>query len=283
MTSNELLFAVFPYVAFALLLVVTVLRWRLHPFTVSSLSSQLLESRRLYWGSVSFHWGLSLILLGHLAALLVPRGFELWNGAPLRLYLLEATGLALGLWAAFGLGVLASRRFGNARIRAVSTPMDHVVLAIIGIQIVTGIWTAVGYRWGSFWAPPSSCRTSGRSSSSTRSPNTSIRSRSCCSCTHSCSGCSSPSSPSPASCTSSRCRWVISPGHGSELSGCGRPRGPTIRRRTETSNELAEQEVSEGRTGTLHVVHMDMPDRVDRQLLPAHCGVGGRVRHPERY
>ena len=151
MTSNELLFAVFPYVAFALLLVVTVLRWRLHPFTVSSLSSQLLESRRLYWGSVSFHWGLSLILLGHLAALLVPRGFELWNGAPLRLYLLEATGLALGLWAAFGLGVLASRRFGNARIRAVSTPMDHVVLAIIGIQIVTGIWTAVGYRWGSFW------------------------------------------------------------------------------------------------------------------------------------
>ncbi|MCP4224093.1 MAG: respiratory nitrate reductase subunit gamma, partial [Actinomycetia bacterium] len=106
MSSNDLLFAVFPYVAVALAVIVTIVRWRQHPFSVSSLSSQLLESRRLYWGSVSFHWGLVLVLVGHLLALIVPQGFEIWNGAPLRLYLLEATGLALGLWAAFGLGIL---------------------------------------------------------------------------------------------------------------------------------------------------------------------------------
>lgn len=151
MSANDLLFGVFPYVSLALLVVVTVIRWRVHPFTVSSLSSQLLESRRLYWGSVPFHWGLSLVLLGHLVALIIPRSFELWNGASLRLYALEATGLALGVWAGFGLVVLAYRRFTNRRIRAVSTPMDHVVLTILGIQIFTGIWTAVGYRWGSFW------------------------------------------------------------------------------------------------------------------------------------
>ncbi len=110
MSTNDLLFGVFPYVAVALLVIVTIARWRLHPFSVSSLSSQLLESRKLYWGSIPFHWGLSLILLGHLMALIVPRGFEIWNGEPLRLYLLEFTGLALGLWAAFGLGVLAHRR-----------------------------------------------------------------------------------------------------------------------------------------------------------------------------
>jgi nitrate reductase gamma subunit len=63
MTKNEMLFVVFPYVALAIAVVVSVTRWRLHPFSVSSLSSQLLESRRLYWGSVPFHWGLSLILL----------------------------------------------------------------------------------------------------------------------------------------------------------------------------------------------------------------------------
>ncbi|MGI9604993.1 MAG: respiratory nitrate reductase subunit gamma [Acidimicrobiales bacterium] len=151
MTTNELLFGIFPYVALALMVVVTIIRWRRHPFTVSSLSSQLLESRRLYWGSVPFHWGLSLVLLAHLGALLVPRGFEVWNGAPLRLYALEATGLALGLWAAFGLFNLMYRRFTNSRVRAVSTPMDHVVLTILAVQIVTGIWIAVGYRWGSFW------------------------------------------------------------------------------------------------------------------------------------
>ncbi len=151
MTANDLLFGVFPYVAVALLVVVTIIRWRRHPFSVSSLSSQLLESRRLYWGSIPFHWGVSTILVGHLAALIVPSGFELWNGEPMRLYLLEATGLALGLWAGFGIVVLAYRRFTNSRVRAVSTPVDHLVITVVGVQIITGIWIAVGYRWGSFW------------------------------------------------------------------------------------------------------------------------------------
>jgi nitrate reductase gamma subunit len=29
--------------------------------------------------------------------------------------------------------------------------MDTVVLIVIATQIVTGIWIAVGYRWGSYW------------------------------------------------------------------------------------------------------------------------------------
>jgi nitrate reductase gamma subunit len=151
MTANEFLFGVVPYVVVVLAIVGSVVRWRRHQFTVSSMSSQLLESRKLYWGSVSFHWGLSIILLGHLAALLVPRGFELWNGAPIRLYLLEMTGLALALWAAFGVTVLIVRRISSPRIRRVTTPMDTVVLIIIAIQILSGIWIAIGYRWGSYW------------------------------------------------------------------------------------------------------------------------------------
>ena len=151
MSFETFLFAVFPYIALTMLVVVTAIRWRRHPFSVSSLSSQLLESRRLYWGSISFHWGLSLILIGHLAALIVPRGFEIWNGAPLRLYLLEATGLALGLWTAFGLLVLLARRIQNPRIRSVTSPMDVAVLLVLAVQVATGLLIAIGYRWGSFW------------------------------------------------------------------------------------------------------------------------------------
>jgi nitrate reductase gamma subunit len=148
---NQLLFVVFPYVAIVLAVVVSVIRWRRHPFTVSALSSQLLEGRKLFWGSVAFHWGITVILLGHLAALVIPQGFALWNGAPVRLYLLEATGLALALWALFGIGVLIYRRVTTSRVRAVTTPMDLVVLGIILAQVITGIWIAIGYRWGSFW------------------------------------------------------------------------------------------------------------------------------------
>jgi nitrate reductase gamma subunit len=151
MSGNDLLFVVLPYTAVALLVIVTIARWRLHEFTVSSMSSQLLESRRLYWGSISFHWGLTLILVGHLAALIIPRSFELWNAVPVQLLLLEITGFALGLWALFGIVMLILRRIQVPRIRTVTSKMDAVVLGLLLVQIVTGLWIAVGYRWGSAW------------------------------------------------------------------------------------------------------------------------------------
>lgn len=151
MNTDEILFVVLPYVALSIAVVVTIARWRRHPFSVSAVSSQLLESRKLFWGSVSFHWGISLILVGHLLALLVPSGFTMWNGEPVRLYLLEITGFALGLWAAFGIGVLIYRRLSSRRVAAVTSPMDVVVLVVLAVQIVTGLWIAFGYRWGSFW------------------------------------------------------------------------------------------------------------------------------------
>jgi len=151
MTTNEFMFGVIPYLVVGLAVVVTFFRWKLHQFSVSSLSSQLLESRRLYWGSVPFHWGVSTILVGHLAALALPQGFRWWNGVPVRLYILEITGLALAIWAAVGITVLLWRRLVTPRIRAVTQSMDLVVLGIVALQIVTGIWIAIGYRWGSYW------------------------------------------------------------------------------------------------------------------------------------
>jgi len=151
MTTNEFVFGVLPYVAAGLAVFVTFFRWKLHPFSVSSLSSQLLESRKLYWGSVPFHWGLSSILVFHLFALALPQGVRWWDGVPVRLYMLEITGLALGLWAAVGIGLLIWRRLTTPRIRAVTQTMDLVVLGIVAVQILTGIWIAVGFRWGSFW------------------------------------------------------------------------------------------------------------------------------------
>lgn len=151
MSANEFLFGVVPYSVVVLAVVVGVARFRSAPFSVSSLSSQLLESRKLYWGSIPFHWGIVIILLGHLAALVVPQGFVAWNRVPVRLYLLEFTGLALGLWALFGIIVLITRRLTAPRVRRVTSPMDVVVLGVIAFQIATGVWTAIGYRWGSYW------------------------------------------------------------------------------------------------------------------------------------
>jgi len=75
----------------------------------------------------------------------------LWNAVPLRLYLLEFTGVILALWSLVGLLILLWRRFSERRIRVVTTPMDIVVLLLILLSIVTGVIVATFYRFGSTW------------------------------------------------------------------------------------------------------------------------------------
>lgn len=151
MNWNNLEFVIFPYLSLAVLIVASIYRSVYRPFTISSLSSQLLERRKLYWGSIALHYGILLVLLGHLLALLLPQSLLLWNAVPVRLYLLEITGLALGIWATAGLLILVWRRLSERRIRVVTTPMDLVVLAFLLISAISGILIATLYRFGSYW------------------------------------------------------------------------------------------------------------------------------------
>src|SRR5271157_3463411 len=109
-------FVILPYISLGIGVTVTLYRSITRPFSVSSLSSQLLENRKLYWGSVPFHYGITLVLLAHLAALVLPKPLQTWNSVPIRLYLLELTGLALGIWALAGLCVLVWRRLSTRRL-----------------------------------------------------------------------------------------------------------------------------------------------------------------------
>lgn len=97
MDWNTFLFVIFPYVALFSAIVVTIYRSIYRPFSISSLSSQLLERQKLFWGSIPFHWGITIILTGHLAAIFIPQSIVLWNAEPLRLYLLELSGIGLAL------------------------------------------------------------------------------------------------------------------------------------------------------------------------------------------
>ena len=59
-------FIAFPYIALILAVGIGLYRYFSHRFTYSSLSSQLLENRHLFWGSVSWHYGITLILAAHI-------------------------------------------------------------------------------------------------------------------------------------------------------------------------------------------------------------------------
>lgn len=151
MTVAQILFGVVPYLAIILAVVVTFMRYFNDRFSYTSLSSQFLENRQLFWGSVPWHYGILFILTGHLVGFLIPQTVLAWNGVPLRLYVLEGTALAFGLLTLSGAIVLAIRRATNPRIRAVTSIMDVVLLLALLAQVVAGVGVAVFYRWGSSW------------------------------------------------------------------------------------------------------------------------------------
>lgn len=145
------LFVLLPYIAIISLIAGSIYRYRFHGFQVSSLSSQLLENKLLFFGSRPFHWGIIALFFGHLIAFLIPSAVLAWNAKPLRLYILEISAFAFGFMSLAGLTFLIIRRIQNKRIRIVTTGMDIFVYVILSAMIITGLYTAFFLRWGSAW------------------------------------------------------------------------------------------------------------------------------------
>lgn len=150
-TLNSILFIAFPYVAVVLAIVIGIYRYKNDAFSYSSFSSQFLENRTLFFGSVPWHYGIIIILLAHIVAAVVPGVWQHFISKPVRLYVLEITGLALALMTIIGLLFLMLRRISSRRIQIVTSTMDWVLLAALLVQVILGFSVALFYRWGSDW------------------------------------------------------------------------------------------------------------------------------------
>lgn len=148
---GALLFAVLPYVALFTFLLVTIQRYRSRAFTYSTLSSQFLENRQHFWALVPFHYGIIILLFGHLVGLLIPRTVLMWNSHPLRLYVLEVAALAFGVLTLAGLLSLVVRRMRAHKVRVTTSVADWVVYVLLLVQVASGIAVAVLYPWGTSW------------------------------------------------------------------------------------------------------------------------------------
>lgn len=149
--SDYFFFIGLPYAALIIMIIGSASRYFNFGFKVSSLSSQFLEGRQLFYGSQPFHWGLSFLFFGHLIGFLFPRSVLAWNSVPFRLIILEISAFGFGILALVGLVLLIFRRILNKRLHMVTSIMDVVVYVILTVQIITGLWIAFFFRWGSSW------------------------------------------------------------------------------------------------------------------------------------
>lgn len=140
-----------PYLAIVLCVAGCIYRYRATGFKFSSLSSQFLDSDKLFFGSMLFHWSVLVVFLGHLLAFLFPGWVLSLNSNPVNLVIYEMLGFVFGLGALLGLVWLFFRRIGNERVQMVTNRMDIFIELLIIVQAALGCWIAFAYRWGSSW------------------------------------------------------------------------------------------------------------------------------------
>ena len=143
--AYTLIFTVFPYLCLATFIVGHAYRYVTDRYGWNARSSEFLEKRALYPGSVFFHWGIVLTFMGHAGGLLIPqRVFDLF-GIDDRTHLAIAywSGLAVGLAAFFGVLLLLRRRLTHPRIKAVNRTNDTITIGALVIVIGTGLFNVV--------------------------------------------------------------------------------------------------------------------------------------------
>lgn len=150
MTDQFLLIGL-PYAAIIIFFIGSIIRIRYFGYSVTSHSSQFLESNKLFWGSRLFHSGIIVLLVGHMVGFLIPESIVLLTNTPLWLIMTEVTAFAFGIMTFIGIVLLIVRRIQVKRLHPITSKMDLVVYLVIFIQVLTGILVAYFYRWGTSW------------------------------------------------------------------------------------------------------------------------------------
>jgi len=138
---NDFLFGIYPYIAGAVFLVGSLVRFDREQYTWRAGSSQLLRHGQLRVGSNLFHIGILGIFFGHLAGLLTP--VSVWHAlgvsAQAKQLLAILAGGLFGLTCLAGLVLLLARRWGEPRVRSTTARMDWVVLSLLLAQLLLGL------------------------------------------------------------------------------------------------------------------------------------------------
>jgi len=141
---NQLIFGVGPYLAGAIFIVGSILRYERGQYTWRAMSSQMLHNTRIYRiGNLLFHVGILSLFFGHLFGLLTPQSVYHAVGistATKQIFAMVVGGI-FGTICLCGIVIILWRRFTVPAVRANSAPMDNFIIVLLFLQLLTGFVT----------------------------------------------------------------------------------------------------------------------------------------------
>lgn len=139
---NDLLFGVYPYIAGAIFLIASWIRYDREQYTWRASSSQMLSNKGFRRASNLFHAGVLVIFFGHLVGLLTPHALyaPFISAGNKQLMAIIVGGLAgVACWT--GALMLLKRRLTDPRVRATGTKADLFIIALLFLQVSLGLLT----------------------------------------------------------------------------------------------------------------------------------------------
>ncbi|MBV1787532.1 respiratory nitrate reductase subunit gamma [Marinobacterium sp. D7] len=139
---NDLLFGVYPYIAGAIFLIASWIRYDREQYTWRASSSQMLSNKGFRRASNLFHAGVLVIFFGHLVGLLTPHALyaPFISAGNKQLMAIIVGGIA-GLSCWIGALLLLKRRLTDPRVRATGTKADLFIIALLFVQVSLGLLT----------------------------------------------------------------------------------------------------------------------------------------------
>ena len=139
---HQFLFGIYPYIALAIFLLGSLIRFDREQYTWKSESSQLLNTGMLRLGSPLFHIGVLFLFFGHTVGMLTPHFvYEPFMAAGAKQLLAMVSGGIAGTLGFIGLTILLHRRLSDVRIRAHSRFSDIAILVLLMLQLLLGLAT----------------------------------------------------------------------------------------------------------------------------------------------
>ena len=133
-------FGIYPYIALAIAIIGTWVRFDLSQYSWKTNSSQMMSNKNMRWASNLFHVGIIIVLLGHLFGMLTPHFiYETFISAARKQVLAVVVGGVAGVRCWIGMVMLMWRRFTNDRVSHTSSFSDKLVLVLLFIQLNLGL------------------------------------------------------------------------------------------------------------------------------------------------
>lgn len=139
---NMFFFDIYPYIAGAVFLIGSWLRYDYGQYTWRAASSQMLDRKGMNLASNLFHIGILGIFVGHFFGMLTPHWmYEAWLPIEVKQKMAMFAGGASGVLCLIGGVLLLKRRMFSPRVRATTTGADILILSLLVIQCALGLLT----------------------------------------------------------------------------------------------------------------------------------------------